>query len=199
MPRPAPASAPGYHVDAAREGDIAAVMELEAGGFHDGITESEEVFRARLAAFPQGFMLLRYEGRVAGYLCCERWADVRLGDPESFALGHDPVPRYAPGGPVLYVASMTVDARFRGAGLGAFLFREGRARVRSLAPGISLEALLVNEEWTAARRIYEAEGFAVRGVLPGFFPARDGEPTAGLVMARGALDGASSGRASGPG
>lgn len=185
-----------YRTRLARPSDIPAIMELEARGFHGGIREDESVFRARLASFPSGFIVLENDGVVVGYLCAERWAERPSLSPESFALGHDPGPRHAARGPVLYLASITVDPAQRGSGLGKRLFTEGSALIRAACPGVERELLVVNEEWRGARRIYEQAGFSVIGRLPGFFPAapgastRPGDPAGapsrrdGLVMER---------------
>jgi len=173
-----------YSIEPVRPDDIGAIMELESGGFHAGIREAEAVFLSRFAVFPDGFVALRSGDSVLGYLCCERWADVRPDDAAGFELGHDPVPRHAPEGTVLYLASMTVDPHRRGAGLGAFLFGEGRASIHRAVPGLAVEILLVNEAWTGARRIYEAAGFGTEGSLPAFFPSPEGPPSAGIVMSR---------------
>jgi ribosomal-protein-alanine N-acetyltransferase len=78
---------------------------------------------------------------------------------------------------------MTVSPSCRGRGAGAFLFREARARILAGHPDISAEVLVVRSSWTAARRVYRAEGFRETAELPSFFaPGEDG---GGLVMERG--------------
>jgi len=152
--------------------------------FHAGIREDESVFRARLATFPEGFVVLRAAGDVRGYLCAERWSGVPPAEARYFALGHDPVPRHDPAGTALYLASMTVDPGLRGAGLGSRLLNEGASLIRGAAPGVLVELLVVNELWTGARRIYEAAGFSAYGVIDSFFARPDGKPSAGIAMRR---------------
>lgn len=184
--RAEPAAVPegGYSVEFARVEDIPAIMDLEDGGFHAGIREDESVFRARLATFPTGFVVLRAAGTVRGYLCAERWSGVPPAEAEHFALGHDPVPRHDPAGTALYLASMTVDPGSRGAGLGSRLFNDGIRLIRGAAPGVLVEVLVVNELWTGARRIYEAAGFSAYGVIDSFFAKPDGTSSAGIAMRR---------------
>lgn len=177
-----------FFIDRAEPADLGAVMELERSSFASGIVEDEAVFRARMETFPAGFVLLRdaETGAAAGYLCAERWAADPGDDAGGFALGHDPAERCAPDGPVLYTASMAVSPAYRGAGLGALLFSRGRERILEEAQGIEAELLIVNEDWTGARRIYERAGFAARAALSAFFAAPDGTRRAAIVMERGA-------------
>lgn len=183
------AAGDSYAIRHARPSDISAIMELEARGFHGGIREEESVFRARLAAFPAGFVVLERDGRVLGYLCAERWAEQAPLRPESFALGHDPGPRYAANGRVLYLASITVDPALRGTGLGRRLFVDGSALVRAACPEVALELLVVNEEWLGARHIYEQAGFSEVGRLPGFFPSAPGGAPGAASTAGAGSDG----------
>jgi GNAT superfamily N-acetyltransferase len=177
-------SAPGFIIDTASEADLPAVMDLEHGGFAPEIIEDCSVFEARRATFPAGFLVLRdtTTGRARGYIVCERWARDPGTERAAYLLGHDPAPRYAPTGPVLYTASMTIEPALRGTGLGAQLFREGRARVLNAAPQVRLELLIVHEYWVAARRLYAAEGFSVRAAIPDFFPGPAGCPGASAIL-----------------
>lgn len=171
-----------FEIDQARPEDMADIMRLESEGFHEGIREAEEVFRARRDCFPEGFLVLRFAGKALGYLCCERWADPPSAEASSFELGHDPHPRHAASGKVLYLASMTIDPRIRGTGAGSRLFNEGRLRIHREAGGLEHEVLLVNEDWRYARRIYERAGFTPAGEIRGFFASLGGPGRAGIVM-----------------
>lgn len=166
----------------ARESDLPAVMELERFGFDSGIQEDESVFASRLRLFPAGFLLLidGADQSVAGYYCAERWPAVPVPTEEAYALGGDPSARCAADGRVLYTASMTVGPAHRGRGTGAFLFREARARVLASHPSLAAELLIVRASWSAARRVYAAEGFSETAALPGFFSSEDGGQ--GIVM-----------------
>lgn len=182
-----------FYVDAAGEGDLSAVMELEEQGFIEEIREAEAVFRAKLTLFPEGFAVLREAatGLVRGYLCAERWASAPRPEEGSaaiaaaFRLGHDPAERHDPRGRVAYLASMTLDPALRGAGLGALLFDGGRELILRRARGIERELLLVNEGWAAARRIYARSGFVEGARLEAFFPGEGGEgPKGAILMSR---------------
>jgi ribosomal-protein-alanine N-acetyltransferase len=176
----------GYSIERARPQHLAAIMELEHSGFHAGIRESEAVFRARMDTFPEGFVVLAKKKSVVGYLCSERWAEAPPADAKHYALGHDPAPRHDPSGAALYLASITVDPALRGSGLGAWLFNEGIRRIHVAAPGLRDEMLIVNEEWTGAKRIYETAGFSMAGAIPGFFASASGASSAAVIMSRAA-------------
>ena len=187
-----------FRVEAAREADLPAVMRLEELGFIEAIREDEAVFRAKLALFPEGFVVLRESstGLARGYLCAERWSEAPKPEegPEAlaaaFRLGHDPAERHDPSGRVAYLASMTLDPALRGTGLGALLFDGGRRLILRRARGIERELLLVNEAWAAARRIYARSGFVEGARLAGFFPGGKGEaPQGAILMERKAVFG----------
>ena len=179
-----------FRVEAAREADLPAVMRLEELGFIEAIREDEAVFRAKLALFPEGFVVLRESstGLALGYLCAERWSEAPKPEegPEAlaaaFRLGHDPAERHDPSGRVAYLASMTLDPALRGTGLGALLFDGGRRLILRRARGIERELLLVNEAWAAARRIYARSGFVEGARLAGFFPGGKGEAPQGAIL-----------------
>lgn len=160
--------------------DLDDVMTLENAGFAAGIVETAEVFGRRIEAFPRGFLLA---GRPAwGYLCAEVWSGFDLADPRRFDLGHDIGTWLAPDGDTLYIASMTVHPSTRGTGRGQALFEAGLERLRGEFPRVRQAVLIVNEHWSAARRIYARAGFAEAGRLPGFFQPVGGPSGDALVL-----------------
>jgi ribosomal-protein-alanine N-acetyltransferase len=177
----------GVHLDAATAHDLPCIMDLERSGFAVALVERQAVFQRRLETFPAGFLVLRDDatGRARGYLATERWATDPGVDPAAYALGHDPVSRYSPSGPVLYLASMTIAPALRGRRLGAVLFREGRARILQNVGGIERELLIVHDAWQGAQHLYTSEGFVVRAVLPDFFPVSAAGGGAGCEPAGG--------------
>jgi len=76
---------------------------------------------------------------------------------------------------------MTIDPRYRGAGLGAVLFGECVAR---LTERFALRSviLIVNETWTHARQIYLRGGFRDCGRIEEFFAAPEHAPHAAIIM-----------------
>ncbi len=160
--------------------DLDAVMDLERAGFPAGIVEERAVFAQRIAAFPEGFLLA---GDPAwGYLCAETWSGWDLSDTRRFELGHDLGSYLARGGDTLYVASMTVAPEARGRGLGRSLFRAGLSRLLADFQRTTQAVLIVNEGWSAARRIYAAEGFAECGRLSAFFRPQGASAADALVL-----------------
>lgn len=155
------------------------VMELEERGFPPEIRESRRVFAARLRDFPRGFLVcLDSPGnggaQAYGYFYAEVWA----GGRQDFALGHDPGACVDPGGSTLYVASMTLDPERRGGGLGRQLFHQGLAAMQAGFPRLERALLMVREDWTGARRIYQEAGFREVDRRPDLLPGG-----AALIMA----------------
>lgn len=165
--------------------DLTAIMRLELAGFAPGLRERGAVFLERMAAFPEGFLLLEERGsrQCLGYICSELWDFEEAPDPARFALNHSAGRYHCSTGTELYLSSMTIDPRYRGAGLGAFLFEQCIARqIERFA--LRSVILIVNETWTHARHLYRRSGFSACGRIDGFFAAPKEPPQAAIVMRR---------------
>lgn len=180
-----------YLVDWAVPGDIREIMRIEEAAFAPGIRESSDVFLARLTVFPRGNTVLLAEPgelpadrRLGGYFCSELWDAAPPLSRESYALGHSMEERHRPGGRVLYISSFAADPGLRG--VGRRLFTGSLEMVLRESPGVNRLLLAVNENWSAARRIYETEGFSYTGRLEGFFK----EPAAGAPGSPGGFSAA---------
>ncbi|MYW66142.1 GNAT family N-acetyltransferase [Streptomyces sp. SID8379] len=110
---------------------------------------------------PRDHIVAEFDGRVVGY--------VRLGYPTPLAANAH----------VRQIQGLAVADAARGRGVGRTLVRAaiGQAR-RQGARRITLRVLGHN---TPARKLYEAEGFVVEGVLPGEF-LLDGEYVDDVLM-----------------
>ncbi|MFR0352141.1 GNAT family N-acetyltransferase [Streptomyces sediminimaris] len=98
---------------------------------------------------PRDHLVAELDGRVVGY--------VRLGSPTPLACNAH----------VKQIQGLAVAEEARGAGVGRALLRAVCEEARRHgARRLTLRVLGHN---TPARRLYEAEGFAVEGVLPGEF------------------------------
>ncbi|MET9495516.1 GNAT family N-acetyltransferase [Streptomyces sp. NPDC006552] len=117
---------------------------------------------------PRDHLVAELAGRAVGY--------IRLALPT-------PLPTNAH---VRQVQGLAVATEARGRGVGRLLVRAavGEAR-RQGARRITLRVLGHN---TPARKLYEAEGFVVEGVLPGEF-LLDGAYVDDVLMGRSLLDG----------
>lgn len=170
--------------------DIDAIITIESECFTPGIRETVETFKDRIKAFPSGFIMLERGAEKAGYFCSELWDSIPSALPERWALGHKASERHVAGGSVLYVSSFAVRPAHRG-GTGAAFFAEAIASIIAQNPWVRDIAFIVNEEWTAARRIYEHAGFGYIGTLPGFFPAANAADAraAALIMTKNIQEG----------
>ncbi|MFJ9036214.1 GNAT family N-acetyltransferase [Streptomyces sp. NPDC102406] len=98
---------------------------------------------------PRDHVVAELDGRVVGY--------IRLGRPTALAANAH----------VRQIQGLAVAAEARGHGLGRTLVRAAVEEARRQgARRITLRVLGHN---TPARKLYEAEGFVVEGVLPGEF------------------------------
>ncbi|MEI8093132.1 MAG: GNAT family N-acetyltransferase [Spirochaetales bacterium] len=166
-------------VVSATPADLKSIMKLEHEGFVAGIRENAEVFLRRVEVFPNGFLLLKRDDAVVGYLSSEIWPYRDPFEPDWFLLGHDISTRHKADGDELYVSSMTILPEFRGQGMGSDLFRTALRQLEERYNGLHSCILLVNERWDHARRIYDSLEFRRIGTLKQFFqpqglPASDG-------------------------
>ena len=96
----------------AREQDIPAVVEIDREAFAAyGTAEEQETFQSRLAAFPNGFVILVAENEIAGFGCSEKWLVER--EP---GLDENPLKTHQPDGRIFYITAMAVKKKFRGRG-----------------------------------------------------------------------------------
>ena len=78
-----------------------------------------------------------------------------------------------------------LDPATRGTGWGRRLFRDALAEMFACHPALCSTILIVNPEWSAARQIYSAEGFAEIGQIDDYFaPSSGGARLPAIVMRR---------------
>lgn len=91
------------------------------------------------------------------------------------------------------VVTLAVDAGWRRRGLAGRLLRHGLAAAQAM--GARRAFLEVAEDNAAARRLYEAAGFALCGRRPGYYRRKEGPPRDAVVLAAAlALPGSSAPR-----
>ncbi|MFZ3127448.1 MAG: GNAT family N-acetyltransferase [Rhodoferax sp.] len=179
-----PLSTPLHLVEATAD-DLDRIMALERQGFAAGHQEQRSTYAQRIATFPHGSLMAWRGADCVGCVFSEIWRSTPQPDATHFTLGHDIRERHAPvHGTELYISSMTLAPAMRGQGLGAALLRGCMAHVAQAFPGLRSAVLLVNANWTTARRIYAGAGFVEVARLDGFFGASSGAPEDGLVMRR---------------
>jgi ribosomal-protein-alanine N-acetyltransferase len=165
--------------------DLAGIMRLERAGFAEAIQETEATFAERMAAAPEGYWVLAGdEGRLYGYLCAEFWPFKHDFEAESFARNHAATGMHDRDGEEIYISSMVVDPALRGTGWGRRLFRDALSEMFARHVRLRSAILIVHPEWSAARRIYLAEGFAEIGEIGGYFASAGEERLPAIVMRR---------------
>ncbi|WP_319506379.1 N-acetyltransferase [uncultured Methanolobus sp.] len=154
-------------------------MLVEHDSFHKNIAESRSVFFDRIKVFPEGFLVLEIDGEIAGYISSEMWEHSENIDAERFCLNHTISEVHISGGSELYISSIGVIKKYRGKGYGKMLFSELVERISS-SYRIASIILIVSENWDAARKIYENNGFLEIQRINGFF--EDDENSDAIVM-----------------
>lgn len=153
------------------------IMEIEKDCFIPQIQERREVFLERIkAGAGKGTFLLFIDDetcRPAGYICGEFMEKVPSG-PAEIALNHNPATvKESAAFSVFYISSFGILTDYRGKGNGNHLWKQALSAFEKL-PGIKKLVLLVNENWSGARHIYESTGFSATALFKGFFPDGNG-------------------------
>jgi ribosomal protein S18 acetylase RimI-like enzyme len=165
--------------------DLDRIMDLERQGFAAGNRESRSTYAQRIASFPQGSLMAWLGSDCVGCVFSEIWRSTPQPDVAQFTLGHDVREQHDPvAGSELYISSMTLAPTVRGQGLGTPLLLGCMAQVARAFPGVAYAVLLVNTNWTVARRIYARAGFVEVARFGHFFAAHDADPADGIVMRR---------------
>jgi ribosomal protein S18 acetylase RimI-like enzyme len=98
----------------ARDQDIPAVVEIDTEAFAPyGTAEKPETFQLRLAAFPDGFIILVADNEIVAYGSTEKWLTER--EP---ALDENPLLTHNLDGRILCITGMAVKKKYRGRGHG---------------------------------------------------------------------------------
>jgi [SSU ribosomal protein S18P]-alanine acetyltransferase (EC 2.3.1.128) len=163
----------------AEESNIEGILLVEHDSFHKDIAESRSVFFDRIKVFPEGFLLMEIDGEIAGYISSEMWEYSENIDTDRFRLNHNIADIHRTDGSELYISSIGVIKKYRGKGYGKMLFSELVERIGS-SYRIASIILIVSENWNAARKIYENNGFLEIQRINGFF--EDDENSDAIVM-----------------
>jgi len=155
----------------AASSDMERIMKIEENAFIPNIQETYQTFSSRLAAYPQGFLVLEDDrGTAQGYFSSELWEELPNNN-KVFILDHEIAKVHKKEGKLLYVSSFALMGSLQGRGLGKLFFKECLKQVTEASPQIDQIVLIVSREWGSARHIYEGLGFKVIRQIPGFFPS----------------------------
>lgn len=163
--------------------DLAAVMKIEQASFEAGIFESESTYAERIKTFPDGFMLLEFDGAVIGYICSEIWPYQKEIKAENFTLGHSIQESHNLSGEEIYISSMAILPEYRGQGLGKLMFQKFLEHIQATFLHTHSIILIVSENWERARKIYANNGFTEIDRIKDFFKYQAEEKVEdGIVM-----------------
>ena len=153
------------------EHDIEAVLRIQANAYPAHILEVGDVFRQKLAAFPDGCLGYDADGNLAAYVFSHPWRGLEPVSLHSTTLLIPPDPD------CYYIHDLAVRASARGQGVGEALFR--RLTEVAGALGLSTFALVAVQR---SEDFWHRLGFeAVRplvytGGIPATFMVRRGAP-----------------------
>jgi ribosomal protein S18 acetylase RimI-like enzyme len=101
----------------ARDQDIPTVAEIDAEAFSpNGTAETQETFKLRMTAFPNGFIILVADNEIAAYGCSEKW--ITEHDPVS---EETPLKSHQPDGRIFRITTLAVKTKYRKRGYGLLI------------------------------------------------------------------------------
>lgn len=159
--------------------DIEDIMDIEHESFHETVYEDRSVFLDRISIFPDGFLVLEVNGNVCGYISSEIWNYSEEIHKDMFNLNHSISKLHTSTGSELYISSIGILKKYRKKGYGKLLFSELSGRIIEKY-NISSMILIVSVQWTAAKKIYENNGFKEVAIIRKFFT--DEINSDGIVM-----------------
>ena len=133
----------------ARDQDIPSVVEIDTEAFSPyGTAEKPKTFQQRLAAFPDGFIILVAENEIAAYACSEKWLTER--EP---GLDEDPSISHQQDGRVFCITAMAVKKKFQGRGYSLLVLD----KLLEIAHNHGCREIVL--ETSHARDLYQKRGF----------------------------------------
>ena len=99
--------------------DLARCFEIESAAYEGDEAATEEKIAKRIAAYPEGFLIMEVDGRVVGFINSGCAWNVVMSD-ESFKelVGHDSA------APNVVIMSVVIDPAYQGRGYSTLLMRE---------------------------------------------------------------------------
>jgi len=134
--------------------DLDRCYEIESTAFAGDEAASREKIGKRIEIYPEGFLVLEFEGEIAGLINSGATDNVQLSDEEFKELtGHDP------NGKKIVIMSVAVHPEFQGKGFAGKLIIEFIDRMRTMA---KTEIFLICQ--TGLIDMYARYGFEYIGV-----------------------------------
>ena len=163
--------------------DIKNIMKIEEEAFEKDVCEKEEVFLERIDIFKDGFLVIEFEGEIIGYISSEIWSYKENINETDFKLGHSIKDLHNLKGQELYISSFGILKKYRGSGLGKYIFNSFLNYIHKKFENINSTILLVSTQWQNAIRIYKKIGFIEIILINDFFTYENSEKNIdGIVM-----------------
>lgn len=122
---------PGYNIAMlvfrnARQTDSDLCFEIETSAYEGDEAATHEKISKRIETYPEGFLILEFDGHLAGFINSGCAYDVEMSDEDFKELiGH------SPDAPNVVIMSVVVDPSFQGKGLSRELMTEFVKRMKS--------------------------------------------------------------------
>lgn len=159
----------GYNFRTVLPRDLKDILRVEQTCFESDFCEPSHIFSERINVFPEGFIIMEFEGNVMGFLCSEIWNYKENLYSKDFSLGHSINKVHVSNGTELYISSWGILPDFRGKGLGKALFSKSLEMITKTCPELKGAILVVSDTWQHAITIYKEHQFAPLMLLEEFF------------------------------
>lgn len=144
---------PSPKIRKANADDLASIALLDHEAFSPyGTEEDADIFKARLKAFPEGFIVIEKDGEVLAYGSSEKWKDARQP-----GLNEDPLKTHSSRGKYFAITGMAVRENQRGNNFGVMLLD----RLIKIARKEKCKQIVL--ETTHAQGLYYKRNFKVVG------------------------------------
>jgi ribosomal protein S18 acetylase RimI-like enzyme len=102
-------------------------FEIEISAYEGDEAATREKIATRIAQYPQGFLVMELDGKIAGFINCGCAYEVVMSD-EAFKelVGHDP------DAPNVVIMSVVIDPAYQGKGYASTMMRTFIARMSAM-------------------------------------------------------------------
>ncbi len=153
--------------------DLDEMIKVESKSFSDEVKESEGILLERASVFRDGFLVVKDNNRLVGYISSEIWDSKKIRDTH-YAINHSIKDNHTVLGDTLYISSIVVLPECRRNGLGNMLLEGLIEDIKTKYAKVTNAELIVSEGWKNAINLYQRTGFAIQREIIKFFDKENG-------------------------